>query len=455
MKAMTLGEIAGACGGRLIAAEGSENLTVNDITIDSRTVREGSLYIPIKGARFDGHDFIESVFENGAVCTLTERPDNSVSFPQISVKSTSDALRDIAEYYRSLFPNLKVIGVSGSSGKTSTKEMIYSVLSQHFNVLKTEGNLNNEIGVPKTVFRIDEEHEVAIIEMGINHFGEMTRLAKIVRPDIAVITNIGTAHLEFLGSRDGILKAKTEMLPFLAEGGTAVLNGDDDKLRTVDSVNTNFFGFGSENSTRAENIVQKGIDGTSFTIVTDDIKADAFVPALGNHMVQNAIAAFRISQILGMPAEKAIEGIRCFRNIDGRFNVIKTGFFTLINDCYNANPDSVKASLKVISTLSGRKSAVLADMKELGTDSEKMHREVGKAAAESLDTLVCIGDEAKYILEEAVSVNPALRAVHYSTNDEAKKDIMNHLEKSDTVLIKGSHSMNLSEITSFLKEICE
>ena len=146
---MTLGEIAGACGGRLIAAEGSENLTVNDITIDSRTVREGSLYIPIKGARFDGHDFIESVFENGAVCTLTERPDNSVSFPQISVKSTSDALRDIAEYYRSLFPNLKVIGVSGSSGKTSTKEMIYSVLSQHFNVLKTEGNLNNEIGVPK------------------------------------------------------------------------------------------------------------------------------------------------------------------------------------------------------------------------------------------------------------------------------------------------------------------
>ncbi|MBR6925263.1 MAG: UDP-N-acetylmuramoyl-tripeptide--D-alanyl-D-alanine ligase, partial [Oscillospiraceae bacterium] len=185
MRSMTLKEIAAACGGRLISAENTEGLTINDITIDSRTVKEGSLYIPIKGQRFDGHDFIDSVFENGAVCTLTESERTDLRHPQIVVESTSAALRDIAEYYRSLFKNLKVIGVTGSSGKTSTKEMIYSVLSEHFNVLKTEGNLNNEIGVPKTIFRINDEHEVAIIEMGINHFGEMTRLAKMVRPDIA------------------------------------------------------------------------------------------------------------------------------------------------------------------------------------------------------------------------------------------------------------------------------
>ncbi len=454
MRPMTLKEIASACGGRLVSAENVNELTVNDITIDSRTVKKGSLYIPIKGQRFDGHDFIDSVFENGAVCTLTENERTDLTKPQIVVESTAAALRDIAEYYRSLFGNLKVIGVTGSSGKTSTKEMIYSVLSEHFNVLKTEGNLNNEIGVPKTIFRITDEHEVAIIEMGINHFGEMTRLAKMVRPDIAVITNIGTAHLEFLESRDGILKAKTEMLPFLAKDGTAVLNGDDDKLCTVDSVKTSFFGFGEKNDIKAENIVQKGIDGTSFTIVTKDIRLNAFVPALGKHMVMNAVAAFRISELLGMPAGKALEGISHFKNIDGRFNVIKTDSFTLINDCYNANPDSVKASLKVIGTLPGRKAAVLADMKELGENSEKMHRETGAFAAECLDTLICIGPEALFTYEEATKANPYLKAVHYNNNDEAKADMLNILEKSDTVLIKGSHSMNLSEITSFLKETC-
>ena len=454
MRSMTLKEIAAACGGRLVSSENANELTVNDITIDSRTVKEGSLYIPIKGQRFDGHDFIDQVFENGAVCTLTESERTDLTKPQIVVESTAAALRDIAEYYRSLFGNLKVIGVTGSSGKTSTKEMIYSVLSEHFNVLKTEGNLNNEIGVPQTIFRITDEHEVAIIEMGINHFGEMTRLAKMVRPDIAVITNIGTAHLEFLESRDGILKAKTEMLPFLAKDGTAVLNGDDDKLCTVDSVKTSFFGFGEKNDIRAENIVQKGIDGTSFTIVTKDIRLNAFVPALGKHMVMNAVAAFRISELLGMPAGKALEGISHFKNIDGRFNVIKTDSFTLINDCYNANPDSVKASLKVIGTLPGRKAAVLADMKELGENSEKMHRETGAFAAECLDTLICIGPEALFTYEEAKKANPYLKAVHYNNNDEAKADMLNILEKSDTVLIKGSHSMNLSEITSFLKETC-
>lgn len=449
---MTLKEVAAACGGKLTGPENSGELVITDITIDSRTAGEGSLYIPIKGQRFDGHDFISSVFENGAVCTLTEKPDTNSEKPQIEVESTAAALQDIAAYYRSLFKNLKVIGVTGSSGKTSTKEMICSVLSEHFSVLKTEGNLNNEIGVPKTIFRINEEHEVAVIEMGINHFGEMTRLAKMVRPDIAVITNIGTAHLEFLESRDGILKAKTEMLPFLAIDGTAVLNGDDDKLCTVDSVKTDFFGFGENNSIRAENLVQNGIEGTSFTIATEDIRMNAFVPALGKHMVMNAIAAFRISEILGMPASEAIEGIRNFKNIDGRFNVIKTERFTLINDCYNANPDSVKASLKVVGSLPGRKTAVLADMKELGDNSEKMHREVGAYAAEQLDTLICIGPEAKFIYEEAKSTDSYLKAVHFDSNEEAKAEIMNWLEKDDTVLIKGSHSMNLSEITAFLKE---
>lgn len=450
---MTLSEIADACGGKLISKQKCGDLTVTDISIDSRKIKDGFLYIPIKGARFDGHDFIKSAFELGAVCTLTEHPDENNEKPQIAVNSTAAALRDIAEYYRSLFKNLKVIEISGSSGKTSTKEMIYSVLSKHFNVLKTEGNLNNEIGVPQTLFRINEEHEVAVIETGINHFGEMTRLAKMVRPDIAVITNIGTAHLEFLGSRDGILKAKTEMLPFLAADGTAVLNGDDDKLCTVDSVKTCFYGLGEKNSFRAENIQQCDIKGTSFTIVHDEKKTEAFVPALGNHMVMNALAAFAIATTLSMPEEKIVEGIRSFKNIDGRFNVIETETLTIINDCYNANPDSVKASIKVMRDLKGRKLAVLADMKELGDSSEKMHREVGKAAADVLDVLICIGNDAKFIMDEAKQKSPQIDAFYFKDNEEAKSALPSIIQKADTILIKGSHSMNLSEITEFLKTI--
>lgn len=453
MKTMTLYEIASACNGRIICDRDCKNDIVSDISIDSRNIHEGTLYIPIKGARFDGHDFIDSVFESGAVCTLTEKEPSCTSKPHISVKSTAQALKDIAEYYRSLFDNLTVVGISGSSGKTSTKEMIYSVLSESFNVLKTEGNLNNEIGVPRTLFRIGEEHDIAVVEMGINHFDEMTRLAKMVRPDIGVITNIGTAHLEFLGSRDGILKAKTEMLPFIKENGTAVLNGDDDKLCTVDFKNTCFFGIGNQNAYHAQNIEQCGIEGTKFDIVTPEGTVNTFVPALGNHMVMNALCAFAIGKKLGMSTEKIISGIRNFKNIDGRFNVIKTQSFTLINDCYNANPDSVKASLKVLGSLDGNKTAILADMKELGENSSKMHLDTGKTASSLVDRLICIGDDARYIAEGALSENADLQVFHFNNNNEAMEKLPDILCKNDTILIKGSHSMNLSEITEFLKNM--
>ncbi len=449
---MTLSQIASACGGKIICTHEYSQIRVEDISIDSRKIKDGFLYIPIKGARFDGHDFIDKAFENGAVCTLTEKEPINQDKPHILVKSTATALRDIAEYYRGLFENLIVVGISGSSGKTSTKEMIYSVLSEKFNVLKTEGNLNNEIGVPQTLYRINEEHEVAVVEMGINHFDEMTRLAKMVRPDIGVITNIGTAHLEFLGSRDGILKAKTEMLPFIKENGTAILNGDDDKLSTVDHKNTCFFGLDSQNPYHAKNIKQCGFDGTEFDIVSPSETVHAFVPALGNHMIMNALAAFAIGKKLGMCVEDILSGIQKFKNIDGRFNVIKTESYTLINDCYNANPDSVKASLKVLGNLPGRKVAILADMKELGENSEKLHREVGKAASSLIDILICIGNDAKYIMESAVFENSAITAVFFETNEKAKEKLNDILNENDTILIKGSHSMNLSEITDFLKQ---
>lgn len=453
MKQMTLEEIAAACHGRLVkVSENDEKKAVTDISIDSRNIKEGFLYIPIKGQRFDGHDFIESTAEAGAVCTLTETEKDGLSIPQIVVSSTSAALRDIAEYYRSIFKNVKVIGISGSSGKTSTKEMIYSVLSEHFRVMKTEGNLNNEIGVPKTLFRLNDEYEAAVVEMGINHFGEMTNLAKMVRPDIAVITNIGCAHLEFLGSRDGILKAKTEMLPFISENGIAVLNGDDDKLCTVDSVETRFFGMNENNSVKISDIKTCGIEGTEFTLTDGENCIKAFVPALGNHMVMNAAAAYTIAHRLGMTNEEIIRGIRNFKNIDGRFNVIKTEKYTLINDCYNANPESVKASLGVLGKLEGRRVAVLADMKELGENEEKMHISTGELAADMVDVLICIGPLAKFIKEGADKTGKGILTYHFDKNDDALAKISSVLKENDTVLIKGSHSMNLSEITEYLKK---
>ena len=452
MKPMTLREIADACCGNLITkGSADENSVITDISIDSRKIKEGFLYIPIKGERFDGHDFISSAAENGAVCTLTEKESEAHDISTIIVKSTFQALKDIAEYYRRLFKNVKIIGISGSSGKTSTKEMIYSVLSENFSVMKTEGNLNNEIGVPQTIFRISDDYDAAVIEMGINHFGEMTNLAKMVRPDIAVITNIGCAHLEFLGSRDGILRAKTEMLPFISPDGITVLNGDDDKLRTVKHENTVFFGFDKENEVRAEDIKPCGFDGTEFTIVRGSSKQKAFVPALGNHMVMNALAAYAIAEKLSMPDDKIISGISNFKNIDGRFNVIKTSEYTLINDCYNANPESVKASLKVLSTLEGRRVAILADMKELGEDSEQMHYETGKLASELVDVLICIGNEAKNIQNGAMESELKIQTAHFDTNERAVAELKNILRKDDTILIKGSHSMKLSQITEFLK----
>ncbi len=452
MKPMTLQEAANSCGGRLICSTHKENSIIKNISIDSRKIKGGFLYIPIKGERFDGHDFITSAFENGAICTLTENQLDNSDKPQIVVKSTFQALKDIAEYYRSLF-SVPIIGISGSSGKTSTKELIYSVLSEHFNVLKTEGNLNNEIGVPQTIFQLRDEHEAAVIEMGISHFGEMTNIAKMVRPDIAVITNIGCAHLEFLGSRDGILKAKTEMFKFLSKDGIAILNGDDDKLRTVNYVDACFFGFDTKNDCYASDIKPCGLDGTEFKIVHNKYSVNAFIPALGKHMILNALAAYAIARKLSMPEDKIISGIRNFKNIDGRFNIIKTDHITIINDCYNANPESVKASLEVMGTLSGRKAAILADMGELGDTSSQMHTDVGIFAAQKVDVLICIGKQSQFIMDGAKKTNSSIICYHFDTNNQAIEKLNSILNKHDTVLVKGSHAMKLEEITESLKKI--
>ena len=270
MKHMSLQEITAACRGVYHGDPAAAVREVSDVVIDSRKARKGSLFIAIKGARVDGHSFIPQVMEKGALCSVSEQDLGDVDYPYIRVSSCEQALKDIAEHYRRSL-DIKVVGISGSVGKTSTKEMIASVLAQKYSVLKTEGNYNNEIGLPLTVFNIREGHQIAVLEMGISDFGEMTRLAKIARPDICVFTNIGVAHIESLGSRDGILKAKTEMIDYMNPDGDVILNGDDDKLRGFtpqNGISPVFFGLDPSCPFHAEQITSRGLKGTDAHFVT-------------------------------------------------------------------------------------------------------------------------------------------------------------------------------------------
>ena len=451
MKPITLQEVAMACCGTL---HGNPDAVITSIVTDSRKAGKGSLFAAIKGARVDGHRFIPAVAEQGAVCVLCEeKPDTDVAY--IKVESTLVALKGIAEYYRSLF-TIPFIGITGSVGKTSTKEFISAVLAQKYNVHKTGGNFNNELGVPITLFGLEEEHEVAVIEMGISGFGEMTRLSKMVRPDICVITNIGYCHLENLGDRDGVLRAKTEMFQYLSADGTIILCHDDDKLRTVTDyhgIRPTFYGTGNDEY-RAENITEKGLDGIGCTLIhrsrTDDpddnARIDVTIPTMGRHNVLNALCAMAVGTQLGLTPEEIKRGLESFENVGSRNHIIKTDTLTIIDDCYNANPTSTKAGLDTLSKLSGRKIAILGDMKELGADEIALHREVGAYAKEvGIDMLVAVGP-----LSEATAEGYGKGAYYYPTVERCIDRLKRYLLPGDTILVKASHSMRFERIVEAL-----
>ncbi|MDD3140529.1 MAG: UDP-N-acetylmuramoyl-tripeptide--D-alanyl-D-alanine ligase, partial [Lachnospiraceae bacterium] len=421
-------------------------------------IKTDYLFIPIRGARVDGHDFIPKVMSAGALCTLSEKLLEGASYPYILVNSCEQALKDLAEYYRSSL-DIKVVGITGSVGKTSTKEMIASVLEQKFNVLKTAGNYNNEIGLPLTIFNLRNEHEIAILEMGISEFGEMTRLAKMARPDVCVITNIGLCHLEFLKSRNGILKAKTEIFDYMQPGGAIILNGDDDMLATIGKTKGTmpcFFGLSTNHNCYATDIQSLGLKGTICTIHFPEETLTVTIPIPGIHMVYNALAGACVGQALHLTPIEIKAGIECLKPVSGRNNIIETSEITVIDDCYNANPVSMKASLDVLSNALGRKIAILGDMGELGDNEKALHYEVGRYATHSgIDIIICIGTLAKEIANGAIdtagssgTVSPCI--LHYNTKElflEASKSI---IQKNDTILIKASHFMNFPVIVEAL-----
>lgn len=452
---MTLKEITAACGGTYI---GNENLTskeVSSVVIDSRKVQKDSLFIAIRGARVDGHTFIPKTIENGALCAVSEEHLGDTDYPYILVDSCTQALKDIAEHYRRSL-DIKVVGISGSVGKTSTKEMIASVLEQKFRVLKTEGNFNNEIGLPLTIFNIREEHEIAVLEMGISDFGEMTRLAKMARPDICVITNIGCAHLEQLKTRDGILKAKTEMFAYMNPKGSIIFNGDDDKLASftpANGIQPVYFGLNADCSYHAEQVENMGLKGTTATFVTPKSQFQAHISIPGDHMVYNALAGTAVGYAFGMTDEEIKAGIEALVPLAGRNHLIETERFSIIDDCYNANPASMKSSLDVLAKATTRTVAILGDMGELGEQKLVMHYEVGQYAAQAgIQLLICIGSLTEAMAKGAADANSQIEIHHYASKADFFAEMDALLKPQDTILVKASHSMEFPEIVKVLEE---
>lgn len=334
--------------------------------------------------------------------------------------------------------------------------MIASVLGVKFNTLKTAGNFNNEIGLPLTVFNIRENHEAAVLEMGISDFGEMHRLSKIARPDICVMTNIGLCHLEFLGDRDGVLRAKSEIFDFAAEGAKAIVNGDDDKLRTLKSrpdLDVTLFGMDSSNDVYAKNVENLGLDGLKCDISTPAGEFSAHIHIPGMHMVYNALAGTCVGLACGLTLEEIKAGIENAKTISGRNNIIHTANYTVMDDCYNANPVSMKASLDVLATALGRKVAILGDMGELGADELALHYTVGEhAAKKNIDLLLCVGTLSAEIVKGARAKNPDMNALLFQTKEELLEKLPELLIKGDSILVKASHFMQFEKIVKALDQ---
>lgn len=456
MKNMTPGRIAQVCGGTYVGKMEDRDKEIVSVTTDSRKAEQGGLFAAIVGERVDGHSFIPSVFEKGALCVISERELPEAKGNYILVKSTLEALKAIAQDYLEQL-RIPVVGITGSVGKTSTKEMVAAVLSQKYRTLKTAGNFNNELGLPLTVFRLREEDEIAVLEMGISHFGEMHRLAKVAKPDTCVITNIGQCHLEFLGDRDGVLRAKSEIFDYLQPDGHIVLNGDDDKLETVQEVKgvaPVFFGIDSENSIYADRIEKKGLDGISCRIHTPQGSFTTLIPIPGIHMVYNALAGTAVGLIYGLTLDEIRAGIESLQPVSGRFHIIHAERATIIDDCYNANPVSMKASLEVLQDGLGRKVAVLGDMGELGENEEQLHRGVGEfAAGLDLDCCICVGPLCRHLADGITSSNQQMEVVCLDNLQELLEQLPHLVRSGDTVLVKASHFMNFEKAVEALSQM--
>ena len=468
---LTIRQIAEATGGRFHYMGPEEdrckdaflNMQVDSVVLDSRQVTKGGVFVATLGERVDGHTFVTSVFEKGAALAIVQREpqENEHWSNYILVEDTLLALKRIAECYRESL-QIPIIGITGSVGKTSTKEFIAGVLSEKYNVLKTQGNYNNEIGVPLTLLRIRPEHEAAVVEMGISDFGEMHRLSRMAKPDIAVITNIGQCHLENLKDRDGVLRAKTEIFDFMPSDGKVCLNGDDDKLQTVTAAGGReiwFFGrkCKAPDAVYATDVSSRGLWGSEATL--HNVAGESYeveVPLPGAHMVLNATAAACVAEQLGLTPAEIRAGLKKVATIAGRNHLIRTERFTLIDDCYNANPVSMKAGIDLLCMADTATVAILGDMFELGENSDGMHAEVGAYAAEKgVGYILCVGENSRHMYEAAIKKGTGSKVLYFGTREALLSALQEDRDRlfpeGSTILIKASHGMQFSEVVELLK----
>ena len=428
MRGISVKQAAAIVGGKL-SGKGDIERELRGLVIDSRLVEPDFAFAAIPGERVDGHDYVAKAFELGAACCIVERDIPDAQGCLIVVDSTAKAMARLAEGYRNTL-GIPVVGITGSVGKTTAKEMISSVLSQRFNVLKTDKNFNNELGVPLTIFRIEPEHEAAVIEMGISDFGEMSRLAQMVRPTDAVYTLIGNAHLDRLGDRPGVFKAKTEMLGFMPDNGTVFLNADDDLLSTCSCRQSKvMYGLSENADVRAENIKTESAAKQTCDIISGKRRMHVGIPAYGRHMVYAALEGAAVGIKFGLSDDEIIRGIAAYKTVGRRAN-------------------SVKCAIDSMAEGGGRKVCILGDMLEMGAERAARHADIGRYAAQKgVELLLCVGEMSKNTCRAA----DGIAALHFDNNAQLISQLPQLINKGDTVLVKASHSMKLEEISEALK----
>lgn len=447
---LKLEEIVSACGGKLIG--GSPETVITNFVTDSREAKAGSMFVPIVGENVDSHNFISNVFKQGAAASFTEREIEGISaeYPLVLVNDARLALQKAAAYYRSGF-DIPIIGVTGSAGKTTAKEMIALALSAKLNVMKTHGNANSQVGVPITICGLKKEHEAAVVEMGVSMPGEMDRISDVVKATHVVVSNIGVSHIEYLKSRENIMAEKMKSAKYVTNFGSVFVSGDDDLLPTLkESFGKRLvtYGLNSNCDWRATDI-RDADGGTHFLCVHPDVNMQFYVPASGAHNVRNALAAIAVAHTLDVDMNDVQRALASYKPPAMRQEIFESNGVTIIDDSYNANPDSMKAAIDILSGMSrtGRKIAVLGDMLELGSYTESGHIEVGEYAKKhGIDYVIGVGE-----LSKNICLGFGDNSFSFDSNEQATAFLMDKLRGEDMVLIKGSRGMKMDEIVKSLR----
>ena len=458
MEYLTIKELILASEGQLVSKCNEETI-VSNIVIDSRKAGKDSAFVAIVGENLDGHNFINLAINQGCK-TIIKNKNNNVDIENkeinvIEVNNTEIALGDIAKFYKNKF-KIPFIAVTGSVGKTTTRDMVYSTISAKYNSLKNVGNLNNQFGVPLTLFNLNKEHECAVIEMGMSGFNEIEYLANIVNPQIGIISNIGYSHVEHLGSRDGIFKAKMEIATNFDENSLLIVNGDDDCLKTLKTkvlvYKLRTFGFDKDNDIYCESY-EMDEESINFVAVINGKKEELFIPTVGKHNIYNAMAAILVGLNLNMTIEEIKDGLKNFQCTKNRLDIIKKDKLTIIDSVYNASIDSMSAALNILGRYENRRVAILGDMFEMGEFAEFGHRQVGKAALGNIDIMIAIGKDSEFIVKELKENNMNENNLyHFETKEEAIESLDNIIKDDDVILVKASRGMNLEKVVEYLNK---